>query len=189
MTGLLYGVLINDAVHTLDPYVGPVTRQREHAIQRAEDAMLDAPAGLKVTPVTIVPGIIPPRTEEKRLYLAGPMTGYPAWNFPAFHESAKVLRAAGYDVVNPAELDEEINAKSSTLTPEEWTRDLHIAAIRRDVLAVLDVDGVAVLPGWEASKGARAEVAVAAAVGTPTRAVIEWVHLARDPELHEEVAA
>ena len=38
----------------------------------------------------------------KRIYVAGPMSGLPAFNFPAFHEAAADLRACGFDVVNPA---------------------------------------------------------------------------------------
>ena len=40
-----------------------------------------------------------------RLYLAGPMTGLPELNFPAFHAEAARLRALGYEVVNPAEIN------------------------------------------------------------------------------------
>ena len=35
-----------------------------------------------------------------RIYIAGPMTGYPELNFPAFHAAANSLRAQGYDAVN-----------------------------------------------------------------------------------------
>jgi hypothetical protein len=38
-----------------------------------------------------------------RAYIAGPMTGLPEYNFPAFNHAAKVWREFGWDVVNPAE--------------------------------------------------------------------------------------
>lgn len=91
-----------------------------------------------------------------RLYLAGPMTGYPESNYPAFHKAAKSLRAGGYFVFNPAEA-----------TPETK----HDATAYRQCLSVdlawicAHADGIAVLPGWEASKGACAEVALARAIG------------------------
>ncbi|MBF3131496.1 DUF4406 domain-containing protein, partial [Pseudomonas aeruginosa] len=39
----------------------------------------------------------------QRIYLAGPMTGLPEHNFPAFHAEAARLRSLGYQVENPAE--------------------------------------------------------------------------------------
>jgi hypothetical protein len=42
-----------------------------------------------------------------KVYLAGPMTGYPRWNFDAFDEAARQLRSDGHDVVSPHELDLE----------------------------------------------------------------------------------
>lgn len=38
-----------------------------------------------------------------RVYIAGPMTGLPEYNFPAFHAAAKAWRDAGWEVLNPAE--------------------------------------------------------------------------------------
>jgi hypothetical protein len=58
------------------------------------------------------------------------------------------------EVVNPAELDE---ADSS---PKEWGDYL-----RRDVKAMMDCDGIALLPGWEGSRGARLEAHIAHALG------------------------
>ena len=37
------------------------------------------------------------------IYVAGPMRGYPEFNFPSFHAAAAQLRAAGHTVFNPAE--------------------------------------------------------------------------------------
>ena len=45
-----------------------------------------------------------------RLYLAGPMTGIEDLNFPAFHAEAARLRALGYTVINPAEINADPNA-------------------------------------------------------------------------------
>lgn len=41
-----------------------------------------------------------------RLYLAGPMTGIPEYNYPAFHEAAEAVArvAPQVEVVNPASL-------------------------------------------------------------------------------------
>jgi hypothetical protein len=81
-----------------------------------------------------------------KLYLSGPMTGVPEFNYPAFNKAAADLRAAGYEVVSPAELD-----NGDTSKPREYY-------LRRDFQEVLKADGIALLPGWENSRGAKAEV-------------------------------
>ena len=43
-----------------------------------------------------------------RVYLAGPMTGLPQFNFPAFDNAEKDLQARGYDVVPPADLHDPV---------------------------------------------------------------------------------
>jgi hypothetical protein len=86
------------------------------------------------------------------LYVAGPMRGLPSLNFPAFMAAAKALREAGNFVFNPAEgspYDSDI--RSCMAIDTHW-----ICA---------HADGIALLPGWEASKGARAELALAEALG------------------------
>jgi len=180
-----YGVLVDDPVRTLGPYLGPVTTDAELALARAQheaDIVLD---GGSVTPVTVIPGILPARQPGKlRVYLAGPMTGRAEWNFPAFREAAAELRALGFDVVSPHELD-EVTGFDSTAPVNEFTHEHLLAALRRDVLAVLDADGVATLAGWELSRGARAEVSLAYAARIPARSVAEWARLHPTGAKHE----
>jgi hypothetical protein len=80
-----------------------------------------------------------------RIYIAGPMTGLPDLNFPAFNAEAERLRAAGHEVINPA----EINAGREL---EGWH-----ACMRRDIAALMTCDVVQLLPGWQNSVGARIE--------------------------------
>lgn len=96
----------------------------------------------------------PPKT----YYICGPMRGYAEHNFPAFDAAAELLRQAGYNVISPAELDRAIgfNPKTDNPTPEFIE-----GAIRRDLEAIMSVDGVYMLKGWQASIGAQAEMAVA----------------------------
>lgn len=100
-----------------------------------------------------------PTTRPLRLYLAGPMTGLPNFNRPAFHAAAAELRAAGYEVVNPAELDE-----SEPITdpdgPGAWERYM-----RRDIPHLCKCDAVALLPGWTESQGAQLESLIANGLG------------------------
>lgn len=97
-----------------------------------------------------------------RLYLAGPMSGIPSLNFPLFNAEAARLRALGYEITNPAEINggaDELVACAS-MTPEQLAAHWR-ACMRRDIPALLECDGVALLPGWQHSKGASLEVHVA----------------------------
>jgi hypothetical protein len=89
------------------------------------------------------------------IYLSGPMTGMPEFNFPAFHKAAASLRASGHEVVNPAELDAADAGK-----PMTWEMYL-----RRDIRALMECTGIALLPGWEKSKGAKLEKHIADQLG------------------------
>lgn len=87
----------------------------------------------------------------KRVYVSGPMTGLPNLNFPAFYAEADRLRALGYEVVNPAEINEGVT-------------DWH-ACLRNDLRELLTCDAIVLLPNWHGSKGAHLEVHVAHRVG------------------------
>lgn len=102
--------------------------------------------------------------EIKSLYLSGPMRGRPLFNFPAFHEATAFLREKGYEVFSPAEMDEEdgFDPASAVFTTEGLRK-----ALKRDTETIFKVDAVAVLPGWEASRGARLEVELALMIGLP----------------------
>ena len=103
-----------------------------------------------------------------RVYLAGPMSGIPSYNYPAFDEAASFLRMSGYDVVSPAELDDPetralaMAAKTGTeSTGHSWGEFL-----ARDVRLVADsVDAIVLMPGWSRSRGALLEAYVAILAG------------------------
>lgn len=87
-----------------------------------------------------------------RIYLAGPMTGLPEFNYPAFHAEAARLRQLGYHVENPA----ENNAPADTT----WSGYLRLALAQ-----LITCDSIAMLQGWDKSKGARLEYHVASELG------------------------
>lgn len=87
-----------------------------------------------------------------RIYVAGPMTGHPHLNFPAFHAEAARLRALGYEVVNPAEINTDPTA--------DW-----LACMRNDIKHLVDCDAIAMLEGWQSSRGARLEYTIALILG------------------------
>jgi hypothetical protein len=107
-----------------------------------------------------------------KVYLAGPMRGIAEFNFPAFHDATRKLRAAGYEVFSPAEHDVNnglnvtgMKGDNAELGPSGF--DLR-AALAADLDYICRVaDAVVVLPGWAMSKGAIAEVATARAIGLP----------------------
>lgn len=101
-----------------------------------------------------------------RLYISGPMTGIPDFNYPAFHEAAKALRKAGYEVISPAELDDERG---------EYDESRYEEYLAGDLLAIDQCDGIATLPNWEQSRGARLEVAYAKAHGMKVMPVTYWI--------------
>jgi hypothetical protein len=88
----------------------------------------------------------------KRVYLSGPMSGIADHNFPAFNEQAAKLRAAGYEVINPAELNPD-----PAMTWEE--------CLRVDIRELCTCDAIALMPGWERSKGANLELHIAHRLG------------------------
>ncbi|QDF14203.1 deoxycytidylate deaminase [Microbacterium phage IAmGroot] len=109
------------------------------------------------------------------LYLSGPMTGLPHYNYPVFRDAAAELRANGFDVISPVELDEEAGVDLGNFTEADRR-----AALARDVAAVTRADGVALLPGWMHSSGARAEVAIANAIPIRAALLTEWLDEAKE---------
>ena len=101
------------------------------------------------------------------LYVAGPMSGLPDFNYPAFDAASDLLRSEGFNVLNPTAAEEQ---NPTPGTPQRW--DWYM---RHALRMVLDADALAVLPGWEKSKGATLEVAVANALGMTVQPVEEWI--------------
>lgn len=108
-----------------------------------------------------------------KIYLAGPMRGIAEFNFPAFMAAAAKLRTEGHDVFNPAEKDNEKHG--TDISKGNVNGDEHVAAAQhgfslREALAAdmaficTHADAIALLPGWERSKGVAAELATARAL-------------------------
>jgi len=87
-----------------------------------------------------------------KVYIAGPMTGIPNLNFPAFHEAASRLRAEGHYVVNPAEINVDPSAG--------W-----LECMRADIRELVTCEAIFLLPGWELSRGATLERHIAERLG------------------------
>ena len=108
------------------------------------------------------------------IYLSGPMTGYPDFNYPAFRKAASIFRMNGLEVFDPSECFDG----DQTLSKETYMRE--------DITAVLKATLVVTLDGWEQSSGARLEVEVAKAIGIPVESYNEFIiKLARELVKHE----
>jgi hypothetical protein len=107
-----------------------------------------------------------------KVYLAGPMRGIKNFNVEAFNEAAARLRAEGHIVFNPPEKDIEmfgadaLKSETGSITDVAHTGFDHRAAMKADTAWICDhADAIALLPGWELSKGATAEKALADCLG------------------------
>jgi hypothetical protein len=87
-----------------------------------------------------------------RVYIAGPMTGLPEFNFPTFNAEAAKLREAGMTVLNPAEY--------GIVEGADWADYL-----RHDIAGLASCESIYLLPGWSKSKGVRLERTIADALG------------------------
>lgn len=88
----------------------------------------------------------------KKIYIAGPMTGLPEFNYPAFHGAAAMLHANGWHVENPAD-----NPEPACGT---WTGYMRMALTQ-----LVSCDTIGLLPGWSQSRDAKVEMHVATALG------------------------
>lgn len=113
-----------------------------------------------------------------RPYLAGPMRGYPCFNFQAFEDAATTLRRLEYDVVSPHQIDiteGRVVIDATWISGRVVYGDVRLsptfdprATILRDVEALCtECDGLILLDGWEESSGALVELAVARFLDLP----------------------
>jgi hypothetical protein len=103
------------------------------------------------------------------IYIAGPMKGIPLFNFPAFDEARDYINThwKPHKAVSPADIDRDhgfdpehlpADYDWSVIPPSAGTRE---EIMSRDINAVLKCNGIFMLPGWEHSAGAKAELHLA----------------------------
>ncbi len=93
------------------------------------------------------------KVENMKIYLSGKISGTDLdYVRRLFDKVATTLRALGHEVINPL-----CNGLPETASWEE-----HIA---KDIINLIDCEGIYMLQGWEDSQGARIEHAVAKELG------------------------
>lgn len=120
-----------------------------------------------------------------RLYISGPVTGIEADNYEAFDDASFYLRRARYEATIPHDFvlpymshEVAMAACIHQLTSRVWDADSNGPKNL--------YDGLALLPGWEQSEGARLEKAVAEACGILCKTVDEWIEETRVRDLRSE---
>jgi hypothetical protein len=83
-----------------------------------------------------------------KIYISGPISGIERGNRPAFVLGEEILKSLGHEPVNPHKLGHEPD--------DDWS-----TRMRRDIAALVTCDAVALLPGWEDSRGAKIEAGLA----------------------------
>lgn len=106
--------------------------------------------------------------ETPTFYVSGPMRGIPDFNFPAFDAARDRGLRLGYTIISPADMDRAVGIDENTDLVEAEV-DVR-TFVKRDVDVLLGLDpkkgdGMALLPGWECSTGAVAELMVARWLG------------------------
>lgn len=100
-----------------------------------------------------------------KLYVAGPMSGIPQDNIPAFEEAGNWLEDKGFDALLPHTIDPHQHAGPCPKGPKGESQHTAPCHLRTDIQEMLSCDGIVLLRGWEASQGARLEMSVASACG------------------------
>jgi len=97
------------------------------------------------------------------------MTKIAGFNHHSFEEATSALRLMGYEVFNPAENDLEMGFDPRGMTGYEDLTEHGFSlrgALGFDTMYICSTaEAVCILPGWEESKGAVAELALAGALG------------------------
>lgn len=102
------------------------------------------------------------------VYIAGPMTGLVDFNYRAFFEAERSLTERGHTVLNPARTEDRENCITWTDYMRASLRDLSHA------------EGIALLDGWQNSRGAQMEYRIGHDLGIEVAPLTEWLMIGCD---------
>lgn len=117
-----------------------------------------------------------------KIYISGPIAGYPEANRPAFEHYARLVRVAGGDSVLPHDISPDHQGPCPRDAIAGADGHAWACHLRGDIIVMLQCDGVVMMPGWERSHGARMEHTVAASCGLPIHYFLGNSGLARNSD-------
>jgi len=102
---------------------------------------------------------------NKKIYIAGAMTGIKDFNFPSFDDARDWIVQCGGVAINPADIDRAFGFEGIGMSGDHselgWSKSKLGDVIARDIKALSECDAIYLLEGWESSKGANIELAFA----------------------------
>lgn len=99
-----------------------------------------------------------------RVYLSGPISSLSKEEYTEnFERAERFYTTSGFEVVNPVKIGEQLLARNKDASYEDF--------MMHDIAALRTCSHIALLPGWESSKGAKIELAEAERLG------LEVMHL------------
>jgi len=100
-----------------------------------------------------------------KLYISGKITGDSEYKIK-FREAELMLSGATYGIPNAKDY---LVSNPAKITETDWK-----AAMKQAISMMMCCDGVALLPDWEKSKGAKIERELALALDMPVKPIGEW---------------
>lgn len=104
-----------------------------------------------------------------RIYISGPITGMPAGNRPAFTAAALQLQGLDHTVINPHDVGDLVEQRMHPKEPG-WSNYM-----RTDIVALMCCDAVALLDGWQLSRGSTVERGLAIDLGMTVMPLGAWI--------------
>jgi len=162
MDAQVSGMMVDDRVKG---EAGRVLVENIRTIPKEEGVSAEIPGG---GVIALFEAVSSPLGTRPTFYVSGPMRGLPDFNFPAFDDASERGRRLGYTIISPADMD-RANGVDENTDPVEAESEIRVF-VELDVGVLLHLkpehgDGIALLPGWERSTGALAELFVARWLG------------------------
>lgn len=115
-----------------------------------------------------------------KIYVAGKMCGLPGFGFEGFDKARDILVQAGHEVISPADIDRKKYPNHNFSSGEPPEGFDYTETLLHDLRIISECDAVYALYNWNDSKGAKAEVYFAKAIG---KKILYETHLVRSSRM------